>query len=186
MTQVNFNSRRMQWSRVGYTAVEMIAAIAIAMVVSVIGMSGYRIFTKEQVVESVAIRLSHVLSSARSYAIARNGFFRVTLDLDNRNFWIDEIADPTDPVATPIPGGAKLVTPEAIDHRVLVDGVQYPTGPPATTGLQFFIFGPDGSANNDARIFLYELGKDPVPDDNIYTVKLYATTGTPKVLAHRR
>jgi Tfp pilus assembly protein FimT len=167
--------------RRGLTALEQISAILVALIHSVIGFSGLRIFQRSLPVESDAERLGAALATARSFAIGRNGFYRVSLDMDNRIFWIDEIEDPAAPdslvALTP-----KVVSPDRLDDRVVIHGVRDSGDAPLiSTGTQHFVFNPDGSANRDARVFFILRADDPTIDDNFRTVRVYGPTGLNRI-----
>lgn len=173
----------------GFTAVEVILASAIGILIAVIGFSGTRIFDTELPVKSQARRFSYCLSTARSFAIARNAFYRVSFDLDNRSFWVDRINDPNAP--PPIPANdryqPKVVSPEGVDERVLINGVFYGlTRNPTTTGIQSVIFRPDGSADMEARVEFHQVSQDPTVDNNIFTVRVYGPTGLNRLFPHQR
>lgn len=173
----------------GYSAVEIIVASAIGVLIAVIGFSGTRIFDTELPVKSQARRFAHCVSTARSFAIARNAFYRVSFDLDNRSFWIDRINDPNAP--PPIPANdryePKVVSPEGVDERVLVNGIFYGvTRTAATSGIQSVIFRPDGSADVEARVEFHQISQDPTVDSNIFTVRIYGPSGLNKVFPHQR
>ena len=168
--------------RRAFNMVELLTTITIAMVISTIGFSGFRLFKRQLPVTSAATRFSNALSTARSYAIARNGFYQVTFDLDHRNFWIDEIPDPVLSPGAP-PTTPKVVSPEVIDDRVRILGVtQTGSTNEVTTGLQFFIFNPDGSADRDVRVRLIQIAEDPAVPGNVVTIRLYGPTGHSKVM----
>ncbi len=176
--------------RRGFTIVELLTILVLGMVLAVIGFSGTRLFDRTRPVESSARRFSHALSTARALAIARNGFFQVTLDLGERNFWVDEVTEP--PEEDSLPGTApgvvrpKVVPAEALHSHVRVVGVE-DTGAqaPATSGLQRFVFGPDGSASRDSRIVFVHARDDPTVPGNLYTVRLYGPTGHNKLFERR-
>jgi Tfp pilus assembly protein FimT len=174
--------------RRAFTTIELILAIVIGLIVSVLGFSGFRVFSQELPVKSATRRMNHVFATARSFAIARNGYFQVTLDLDRKNFWIDEINNPTIDPPSILTRNQKIVSPEKIDDRVAIEGVRYVflAVAPFTTGIQHFIFRPDGSANLDARITFHEVAKDPAIDSNIHTLRLYGGTGLTKVFPRER
>ena len=56
----------------------------------------------------------------------------------------------------------------------------------ATSGLQYFIFRPDGSADADARVVLFGSGEDPAIEANVFTVRLYGPTGANRVFPRQR
>lgn len=164
--------------------------LAISVVVSVIGFSGFRIFNKNLPARTVTRRLVHAMSTARSFAIARNTYYQVTIDLDNRNFWIDETIDPAADPNAPPNGQAftpKVVSPESVDHRVAIEGVFYgSSATPVTTGVQTIVFRPDGSSTQDARVRFYQSGDDPSFATSIHTVRVYAPSGLSKAYPHER
>jgi len=173
-------------NRRGFQTLELISAVAIALVVMAIGFSGFRIYNSEMPVGSVSRELTHVLGTARSMSISRNNFHAFRIDLTEGNFWVDEIPDPNDPSALPIPGGAKVLESQGVDSRVRVEGVRFGTGLTQMAGIQTLVFNPDGSADADCRIYLYEAGEDPGPDQNVYTVRVYGPTGLSKVFPRTR
>lgn len=171
--------------RRGFSTLEMVTALAIGMVLTVVGLAGLRLFQSERRVESAADRFSGALSAARTLAVSQNGFYRVALDLDNSNFWIDEIDDPdVNPGVSLTP---KVVHPEAVGDLVEVEGVLYQgAGSIVSTGTQEFVFSPDGSADNDAVITFILTGLDPNDEENLFSVRLYGPTGQNKVFPRER
>lgn len=174
--------------RGGFTTIELITAMVIGLIVSIIGFSGTRIFQRKLPVKSTAMRLSHALSTARSFAVAQNAYYQLTLDLDHENFWIDEISDPllgqVPPANILTP---KAVSPERIDENVRIEGVTATgVGVLQTTGLAYFIFRPDGSADLDGRIYLLRTRDNAADPGNIFTVRLYAPTGQNAVFPGQR
>lgn len=170
----------------GYSMIELLTVIVIMMVLVSLALSGFRIFQHQLPIKSSATRLNEALATARTFAISRNSFFRVTLDLDNGNFWVDEIVDPAvNPTA--LPTTPKVIPTEGIDNNVIIEGV-LDTGSTAvlTTGFQHFVFGPDGAADRDARIFFIMRGDDPAAEQNFYTVRLYSPTGHSQVFAKEK
>lgn len=175
-----------RWNRRGFHTLELISAVAIALVVMAIGFSGFRIYNNGMPVDSVSRELTHVLGTARSMSISRNSFHAFRIDLAEGNFWVDEIPDPSDPSAPPIPSGAKRLESQGVDSRVRVEGARFGNGVTQTLGIQSLVFGPDGSADAECRIYLYEAGEDPNVDYNIHTVRVYGPTGLAKVYPHAR
>lgn len=158
-------------------------------------MSGFRIFNEDSRLDSTATRLSHALSTARSFAIAHNSYYQVRLDLNLKNFWIDEIPDPAlNPDAEDEPLTPKVQAPEVLGELVEVEGVRFGSltstlidPDPTTASLPVsIIFAPDGSAEQDARITFFLTGDDPSIDENIYTVRVWAPTGHSKVFPNQR
>lgn len=170
-------------SRSAVSILELIVALALGMVLSVLGFSAFSLFKRQAPVQSSSNGLSQALSTARSLAVSRNSRFQVTLDLDRAHFWIDEItsagiANVTRP---------KIVRPELIEKRTRIEGVlQGGSVTAETTGRQFFIFNPDGSAEREARIFFILKADDPADNTKITTVRLYGPTGLNRVFAGQR
>lgn len=172
-------------SRRALTALEVVSALLLTMILSVIGFSGSTIFQRRLPLKSTAKRISSALSTARSFAIARNSFFQVTLDMTNERFWIDEIADPATTPGT-VAITPKVVTPDRFDPRVQIDGILDTGGTRLQqAGFQTFVFGPDGSADRDARIFARLRADDPNADESFVTVRLFGPTGHNTVLRGR-
>lgn len=172
-----------------FTAVEIMLSVAIGLVVAVIGFSGLRLFDAELPAKSVSRRFSHALSTARSFAIARNGFYQVGIDLDNGSFWIDQINDPNAPPPDPLDDKyrPKIVSPEGIDDRVAVNGLRFGGNPILqSTGIQTILFRPDGSADADVRIEFHQVAADPAIDANIFTVRVYGPSGLNRVFPFQR
>lgn len=171
--------------RRGYSVMELLTVIMVGLIVSVIGFSGFQIYERRLPARSSALRFSYALSTARTFAISRNGFYRVVLDLDNENFWIDELADPADTSFGEY--RPKVVSPERIDERARIEGVlQTGSGAVQTSGFQRFVFRPDGSSDRDARIYFFNRGEDTTLERNIYTVRLYGPTGVNEVFDRQR
>lgn len=192
MNSLNITAKRVTrvGRRRGFSALETITVLAIGVVVSVIGFSGFKLFNKNLPCKTVTRRLTHALSTARAFAIARNTYYQVSIDLDNRSFWVDETIDPAANPATPPAGQRftpKVVTPEGIDPRVIVEGVLYgASGSPVTTGVQKVIFRPDGSSTQDARFRFYQIGDDVNFGTSFHTVRVYAPTGASKAYPHQK
>lgn len=170
-------------SRSGVSILELIAALALSMVLSVLGFSAFSLFKRQAPVKSSSNGLSQALSTARSLAVSRNSRFQVTLDLDRSHFWIDEITSAGIPNVT----RPKIVRPETIEKRTRIEGVLHGgMVTAATTGRQVFIFNPDGSAEREARIFFILKADDPADTTKITTVRLYGPTGLNRVFAGQR
>ncbi len=171
--------------RRAFSTMELVTALAIGMVLTVVGLAGVRVLQSEQRVEAAASRLSSILSSARTLAVSQNSYYQVALDLDNSNYWIDEIDDP---VANPgVSLTPKVVHPEAMGELVEIEGVLIQGGGPLiTSGIEEFIFSPDGSADNDVIITLFLRGSDPNTDENLVSIRIYGPTGQNIVLERER
>lgn len=164
----------------------MVTALAIGMILTVIGLAGLRLFQSDRRADAAAVRFSNALSAARTLAVSKNAYYRVTLDLRYNNFWIDEIVDPDiDPSADPLT--PKVARPETLGENVIVEGVLYggATGP-ETSGPQYFVLRPDGSADNDAIVTFMIRGKDAGDPLNLYTVRLYGPTGHNQLFPRER
>lgn len=179
-------------SRRGYSSLELVTAVAIALIASTIGISGIGFFKSGSRVDSAATKFSHALSGARSFAIAHNSYYQVRLSLDYGNFWIDEIDDPlTTPSAIFNPITPKLVHPETIGDFVAIEGIRIGSlSAPLLTGDDItsysFVFAPDGSALADARV-TFHLAKDDNPTSiQVHTVRIYGPTGYNKVFRKQR
>lgn len=179
-------------SRRGYSSLELVTAVAIALIASTIGISGIAFFKSESRVDSAATKFSHALSGARSFAIAHNSYYQVRLSLEYDNFWIDEIDDPlTTPSAPFNPIAPKIVHPETIGDFVAIEGVRIGSlSSPLLTADDItsygFIFAPDGSALTDARV-TFHLAKDDNPTSmQVHTVRIYGPTGHNKVFRRQR
>ncbi len=175
----------------GFSLIESLTVMAIMMIVATIGFSAFQIFDSEQTAAKTAKRFSHALSTAQGFAIEQNGFFRVVLDLENTVFWIDEIPDPALVpnvlVDQTIVIRPKIISPEDVGKLVTVEGVlDSGGGALQTSGFQNFIFGPDGGADRDTRVFFFRTRDDPTSDRNIFTVRLYGPTGSNEVFERQR
>jgi Tfp pilus assembly protein FimT len=172
-------------SRRAFSTLELVTALAIGMVLTVVGLAGFRVLQSERRVEAAASRLSNVLSSARTLAVSQNSYYQVALDLDSNNYWIDEIDDPdVNPGVSLTP---KVVHPEELGELVEIEGVLVQGGGPLiTTGIEVFIFSPDGSADNDVIITLFLRGQDPTVDENLVSVRIYGPTGQNMVFERER
>jgi len=170
-----------------FTMMELILAIVIGMIVSVLGFSGFRMFNQEMPLKSTTRKLNHTFATARSFAIARNGYFQVTLDLDHHQYWVDQISNPALPPVI-MTRNQKIVSPEKVDDRVKIEGVWGPflNATPVSTGIQTFLFHPDGSIDHEGRITFYEAAKDPTIATNIYTLRIYGATGLSQIFPHER
>jgi Tfp pilus assembly protein FimT len=176
-TSTRSRRRALRWR--AFTTFELITVVTIMMIVSVTTISGFRLFQGAMPLRGTATRLAHVFSAARSFAIANNTFYQVTLDLDRDVFWIDELADDGSGVIT----AAKIVSPESTDDLVTIEGIHITGNPfPLTGSLIFVTFNPDGSSDTDANVYIVPLND---PTSQTYTVRLYAATGHNRVFPRR-
>lgn len=173
----------------GFSLLEMITAMTIGLVVSVIGFSGMTMFQNKLPIKSTTDRFVHALSTARSAAIGQNSFFQVTVDLDNESFWIDEVLDPLTNAQLP-PFNIikpKVIPPEKLEKRIEIESIlDIGSNSVFNDGLQFFIYRPDGSAVRDAKIYFIRKTDDSDKAMNFYTVRLYGPTGASQIFPNRK
>lgn len=155
------------------------AAVVLSMILSVIGLAGYKLYEHELPVEHATKRIVHAFSLARAYAIAKNTTCAVRIDLIHHIFWVDE----TDAFGTTIV--PKITTPEGIDPRVQLDAFSGMRrfGTPSLN-IIYALFNHDGSSTN-ARLY-FKLAGDKSDPANYFTIKLYGPTGQAKVFARQR
>lgn len=172
-------------------------AIVIAMILLILGFSGFKLFARQLPPQSMARRVNHAMSTARSFAISYNSYYEVVMDLDNRSFWIDEALDPNLPANDPenLQRRKKVTVAEPIDPRVAVEvyhNLADPSpaddmpvaGAPVTTGLTSIVFAPDGSALQYAYITFRQTADDPAVARNLHTIRVYMPTGVTDVYEH--
>jgi Tfp pilus assembly protein PilE len=164
----------------GFTLVEFTGALVIGLILTLMAMGAYRIFERELPRREAASRLAHCFSTARAFAIARNGTYVVRIDPNARNFWIDE----TDSAGNMI--YPKITRPEEMGQNVSLGDIYVGTvRADDTLPLHSFFFFGDGSSD-DARVTLRLREADPNVDANFDTVRLYGPTGMSRVFENQR
>lgn len=151
-----------------FTATEMLVVLLIIVVLSAISLSVFVTQRKGSVMASETQKLRMLMNTARSYALGRNGYFQVAVNMDRPSYWLDEV-DSAGQVIRP-----KVVTSEAVDPEILipeikVDSVSY------TQGLVVLRFNPNGTSN-EASVYMIRAEADKTKATNFTTIKLYAPT----------
>jgi Tfp pilus assembly protein FimT len=163
-----------------FTTIELLGAVSISVILSIVALSGYRVFHRTMPLDQTASRLSHACSTARAYAINKNSTYSVKIDLTYLNFWIDETDENGNPIVS------KVIRPEPIHDHVEVIEIRYgnvPVGPNATAlPIRFF---SDGSSD-DVRIFLKLKSTDINRNENFHTLRIYGPTGHSKIFKRQR
>lgn len=166
--------------RRAFTSVELMGAVVLSMILSVVAITSYRLYERELPVKYAARRLSHAMATARTMAVANSSIYTVQIDRAYHNFWIDE----TDEFGQPTV--AKVVSPESLDPKVQIDGVQFGSTDSSlynnVTSVRFF---SDGSSD-DVSVTLKMLADNAQDPKNIFTVRLYGPTGQSKVFERQR
>lgn len=166
-------------ARQGFTTTEVMVAVALSLILSVIAVAGMQIYQRESPVRGAASRLMHTFATARTYAVANNSYYAVRIDAAHRNFWIDE-TDATGGTMAP-----KVTSTESLGDRVALDSIRL--GNTAVQGGQVvsLSFAPDGHSD-DAAIYLRLEGAPANDMRGFFTVKLYGPTGQGQVFEAQR
>lgn len=167
--------------RRAFTMVEVMAAITVSLILSVVAVASYRLYQHEMPVKYAGQRLSHAFAMARSYAVANNGYYALKIDRAHQNFWLDATDETGVVVAVP-----KVASPELFDEKVAIDGIQFGAnaGSEPTDEVVPILFRPDGSSD-DVHLYLRTAGSAGQGAD-LCTVRLYGPTGMSRVIVGQR
>jgi prepilin-type N-terminal cleavage/methylation domain-containing protein len=193
-------TRMARWR--GFTVVELLVVIAIMSLLTLISVGTYSSFRKGRKIASGAEGVSTAFSTARSYAIAGNGWYTVVFQFRNpvtgaeeSSYWIDEVY-PDSGASAPStsnpfpPAHLQRKRPRVTTPQLLPDGVRISDVAVNTTGTMTYtdqtasqvavLFQPD-STSDQASVHLIETVADPAIDTNYYTIKLYRPTAKAKI-----
>jgi len=166
--------------RSAFTTIEMLGGLSISVILTVIALSGYRVFHRNMPLDQTAGQLSHVCSTARAYAISHNSTYTVKIDLTHRNFWIDATDENGNPIVS------QVIHPESIHDHVEINEIRFGNTPiSSNTSILPIRFFPDGSAD-DVRIFLKLWSQDTNHNEAYYTLRIYGPTGHSKIFKFQR
>jgi prepilin-type N-terminal cleavage/methylation domain-containing protein len=154
--------------RRGFTITELISVLVIVVVLSTISLASFSAYNRLSMVSTTSQMLLRTLAAARSYAVANNGYYQVTLDLDGGAFWIDE-TDSSGNITVP-----KVITPNEIDDRVVLDSATIDSSD-ATSGIARLRFYPNGSSV-DAYVYIIRRGANISSGTEYWTIRLYGPT----------
>ena len=160
--------------------IEFMGAMAIGLILSVLALSGFRLYEREMPLRHSAGRLAAAFSTARALAISNTGTYSVQVDVKARNFWIDETNSFGEPIVP------KVLAPEKLDDTVTLAGIYFGAQPAPQYGTVTRIrFYSDGSSE-DARLYLILAGANAADPANFDTVRLYGPTGASRVFERQR
>lgn len=166
--------------RSAFTTIEMLGGLSISVILTVIALSGYRVFHRNMPLDQTAGQLSHVCSTARAYAISHNSTYTVKIDLTHRNFWIDATDENGNPIVS------QVIHPESIHDHVEINEIRFGNTPiSSNTSILPIRFFSDGSAD-DVRIFLKLWSQDTNHNEAYYTLRIYGPTGHSKIFKFQR
>lgn len=156
-----------------FTSVEIMVAIVISMILSTIAIVGFRIYQRELPTQYAAQSLAHAMASARALAVSNNSVYTLQIDQTRQNFWIDETSE-LGMVLVP-----KVISPEALDEKVLINSIQFSDGEALAAGIIAPIrFFADGHSD-DVRINFTRTGGSA--NNKVFTLRLYGPTGISQV-----
>lgn len=162
----------------GFSLAEVIVVVAIILIASTFALSAYSTHTKSHAVRATAQTVSRALIEAKSRAIMLNGVTRLSLDLDNQSFWIDEM-DGSGGVAKP-----KIVPPKSTETGIIMVDVQVGSTT-SSTGIVQVSF--DAQGNNEyIKVTLRRSSDDATNNRNYYTVQLHPSSDDPRILPNER
>lgn len=189
--------------RAGFTMIELVIVILIIVICTTLALQGYAAFLRNQTASSGASKLRRAMATARAFAQAHGTSFRVTIDRQAMEFWIDRTGTLPSEETAPTPntqvvvdpitgdaiqvGQAKIVHPEAFPTDVILAEVRsVESYQDAAFDLIFVIFRPDGSCRTNTVIQLLNQHDDPNDDGNYHTIRVAAPTGAIKVYPNQR
>jgi prepilin-type N-terminal cleavage/methylation domain-containing protein len=169
--------RRAQPKLRGFTTIELLVVLLILALLATVALTSLANRTASDAVGAEARKIAKLLSTARSYALAENGYFQAVLRLDSPAYWIDE-TDQAGAVVKP-----KIVTPEPVDDLVAVPEARVDSQV-IGSGMVRVRFFPQGNSS-EASIFLIRKGADRNQLSLYETVRVYGPTGAVAVLHGR-
>lgn len=161
-----------------FSTIELLVVALILVLLATISLTSLSGRSRLDEASSEARKILQLLGTARSYALAENGYFRAVIWLDKSSYWIDEV-DQNGQVVR-----AKIVTPEPLDDNVVIPEVLVDSAV-HTSGEVVIRFTPQGNSN-DASIFLIRRGADQTDASLYQTVRLYGPTGRANILKNQR
>lgn len=172
---------RFRSPRRGFTVLELMTAVLIALIVGSVATAGFFIYEKQMPLDQTGRRLTYFFSLARSHAVGQNAPFAFQFDPENSIFWLDCVDDSGN-ITVP-----KVQRPEKIDEKVEVFSMYsgsteiYASGDEDTLTTTFY---SDGSCD-DLRILIKLKGTDETVAENVHTIRLYGPTAQSKVFEHQ-
>jgi hypothetical protein len=159
----------------GFTALELLGAMVLSLILLTVGMAGFRLYERELPLSGAAGRLTHGLATARTMAIARNSTFTVVIDRRFNHYYIDE-TDRFGGVLAP-----QVVAPESFGEQVIVESIL-----PLNASVVRARFFPDGSSD-ELYIHMKLANRVNSNDEaDVTTVRLYGPTGQSRVFENQR
>lgn len=180
----------------GFSLLELVAVVAIALIMTVVAVNSYSAMKQRRSLRSGAQSIQDVFINTRSLAVSRNAWHRVVIQLKDPvsmtpkyGFWVDEIDPGTSANANPAtldPTQRSLVVPwKGLPESVqIIDAQIKGTTYTATTANPYLIvrFKPNGSSDQ-ANIRLLEDTFNAPTGRIMSEVRLYAATAKPKIVA---
>lgn len=164
----------------GFTALEVLIAVTLSLILSVVAVVGFEIYQREQPLDESARRLARACNAARSLAISTNQIHAVQIDRRFNNFWVDQTDEDGAPVVL------KVVPPQEFSRQVRIENILFGSGndlttdslfvPPNFDGRTPIVFFPDGSSDDASVLLSHEASPEPT------TVRVYGPTGTARVI----
>jgi prepilin-type N-terminal cleavage/methylation domain-containing protein len=182
-------------NRRGFSLFELTVVVVITSIISLVAVGSYAVMKQRRNLRGAAQSINSAFVTARSYAVSRNAWHRVTFQLkDPANgqekplYWIDEIQPNSSTTPNPaFPETAvrpKITTPQPLPVGVHFLDINV-NGTTFTAASEQYIvvrFMPNGSSDQ-ANVRIYEdsqAGNRPTP---ITTIRLYAATGKSKIVS---
>lgn len=152
--------------------------VVIVLFASTVALLGYANYRNTSEVRSTAEKVKAALVNARSRALQNNLPSAVVFDLDNHQFWVDNL-DMAGDVRQP-----KVVPPEFLPPNVLIDSVRL-ASVEFLTGQRRVVFQPDGT-NPFLTINLRRFDDTGVNDEGFYAIQMYPTSPEPRIYPNER
>lgn len=174
------NGRRETNRRAGFTSMELVVALIVAMILATVGAAGYYVYQREAPVAYAAKRLSYAAATARSYAIVNNAPYALQIQAQYngnmvQNYWIDELDDTASQVVS------RMVTnQQPMGQKVYLVGAAYGGVESSYTDSLTVKFFPDGSSD-DVNLTLRQ---GDAGSQLFYGVRIYGPTGMSRVMSN--
>lgn len=178
----------------GFSLIELAVVVVITGMVSLVVVGSYSAMKQKRNLRGAAQSVNSALVTARSYAVSRNAWHRVVLqmrdpvtNLERASYWIDEIQPNSNTTPNPaVPEAAvrpKLTTPQLLPVGVHfldvnVNGTTFTASAEQNIVIRFQ---PNGSSDQ-ANIRLYEDSQAANRPTPVTTIKLFAATAKPRII----
>lgn len=170
-----------RWARTkgqgAFTVSELLIVVAIILILSTFSIVSYSSWHRRAKIGSAARQLKAICATTRAMAVGQNTNFQVAIDIDNREFWTDEV-DNFGNVVSP-----KVIHPEPLIDLIIIREIRV-NGITHTSGVARINFHPEATADY-SQIYLLPEGAKDLPE-NYYTVRIFSSTALTRVYANEK